>query len=446
MTSNLANKPPVRAVVIIGLLAFVVRLAFWYFYPAPPLSRVAVGDYLRPAARVVRGLPFNDESTKELVRMTPLYPYVVAGLIKLSSRETELLTEIDTLMDAERTNKRAEVYGGPLVTRLARQMGLVHVCFDTISVIFILLLASAVAGDQVGVIAGVGGTLFPLYWYANILLTMEPMYTCVLTAHAYLLVLALRKQSLALFAAAGLVLGLATFVKASTQYWPVLLLPMFLFLITPKAAALRAYAALVSCYVVVLTPWAIRNWVVWHDFVPVTTAQAGTLLLQGADERWWYIAGKDKWLSPYIERLKRKGIISQPDDATTKPTQLDHWLTQAAIERYKERWREEPWSYPRFLSLKLVRMFWATESGNRQIPVGVCYALLLPFSVAGIWRAARRERRTWPGWVLLALIGYFMFLTWIVTPIARYIVPVTFCFIAFAAYALKGFIRQWQAA
>jgi hypothetical protein len=222
----------------------------------------------------------------------------------------------------------------------------------------------------------------------------------------------------------------------------VFLLPTFLVLFASKAEALRSFAALALCYVAVLTPWAIRNWMVWHDFIPVSTAQAGTLLLQGADEQWWHIAGKTKGLPPYLEKLKREGKISKPDDATTKPTKLDAWLTQATIERYKARWHEEPWSYPRFLALKLVRMFWATESGNRQLPVGLCYGLLLPFSLAGIGRAARRETRTWPGWVLAALIGYFMFFTWMVAPIARYILPVTFCFIFFAAYALTSRIEN----
>jgi hypothetical protein len=434
VTSSAVNSPSPRVIIVIALMAFVVRLAFWHFYPTPPLSSVAVGDYLRPAARIVRGMPFNDESIKELVRMTPLYQYLIAALIQFSPQKAELLAEVDELLEPGHTAASVEIRSGPLVTRLHRQMSFVHVCLDTLSVVFVVLLATAVAGGTAGAIAGSIAAAFPLYWYSNNLLTQEPMFTCGLTAHVYLLVLAFRKRSVVLFAAAGLMLGVATLVKASAQYWPLFLLPVCLFLIAPKLEAVRSYATLVLCYLAVLTPWAIRNYLVFHDFIPVSTAQAGTLLLQGADEQWWYIAGKAKWLPPYLERLKREGKIAKPDDATTKPTQLDHWLTQAAIERFKQRWREEPWSYPRFLALKLARMFWATESGNRQLPVGVCYALLLPFSIAGIWRAAHREQRTWPGWVLLALIGYFMFFTWIVTPIARYILPVTFCFIVFAAY------------
>lgn len=112
------------------------------------------------------------------------------------------------------------------------------------------------------------------------LVVTETLYTCLLLLVSVLLV---TRQSLPMLLLIGITLGLATLIKTQT----LLLAPLLVIIAYPKSWSFNAFKpAITQAFTVgifmlaVIAPWTLRNYVVFGEFILVST-NGGTSLLAG---------------------------------------------------------------------------------------------------------------------------------------------------------------------
>ncbi|RMD75315.1 MAG: hypothetical protein D6820_14935 [Lentisphaerae bacterium] len=138
------------------------------------------------------------------------------------------------------------------------------------NVVLITLLAIRLAGIPAGIIAGVITACYPFFaFFANLVLAD----TLAIGVCSLIVFLFVRIERLHHAFYAGLALGLGLLTKASLALLPVFFLPAFYVLRHDLSRRRRLlFSGLVIMgYLISVSPWWIRNAVVFHRFVPFSS-------------------------------------------------------------------------------------------------------------------------------------------------------------------------------
>lgn len=185
----------------------------------------------------------------------------------------------------------------------------------------------------------------------------------------------------------------------------------------------------VMSFLLVISPWVIRNYVVLDDFIPVATG-GGIVVLMGSQEEYLTIPGKPEMLKKY------------PPPNGRKPSEIDKYWRNAGINEHIRHLTSDPVGFLEFTTVKFLRLWYATESGynhvwtlggNLPIYVLACIGLIIVF---------RRKQVL----VLLPLfvVGYYVLLHWASLPLFRYMMPVMPHVIGLASFAALELTNQWR--
>jgi len=216
---------------LVILLIVVVALAMRgaLAFRAPAFVTKDSIEYVEPALDLVDGQPFVLAQ-----RRTPAYPLVMAASVALFGRDLLAITFTQHLLGV---GTAVLTYG---IGRLA-------------------------FGRTVGLLAGLAAALSsPLLIYEHYLIT-EPVFTFFLTLAVFFLVAGLRTERLALYAAGGIALGLASLTRPVGQA-VLVALPFALIVVYGVRRwrpSLLAFAVATGCFALLVVPWAIRNQVVY---------------------------------------------------------------------------------------------------------------------------------------------------------------------------------------
>ena len=196
-------------------------------------------------------------------------------------------------------------------------------------VVLVGLLARAIWGDRIALVAAALTAIFPPLVTLSQELMTETLFLALILAAA-LAVLRSRRAGLSLrwAAAAGALCGLGALTRSPG---PVLIIPIAVGLLARRPwAGLRTLAppaVAIACMIIVMTPWTLRNVVEFGRFVPVTTSSGFALAGTYNDQS---LTGDDRaaWQNPallprYQPLFERPGI----DEAT-----LDVTLRREALE------------------------------------------------------------------------------------------------------------------
>lgn len=125
-------------------------------------------------------------------------------------------------------------------------------------------------------IAFISGILFglsPNFAFHSTKLISESLFTLFLILAWYLILLAFKKKRNGYLYLAGFVLGLATYVRTISIYFPILI--MIIFLIWQKKIGIRSITIIgfILIYFLTLCPWIIRNTIIFKKPVFATTGE-----------------------------------------------------------------------------------------------------------------------------------------------------------------------------
>lgn len=263
------------------------------------------------------------------------------------------------------------------------------------TIVLVGLLARRVAGERVGLVAGAMAAVYPVLIGADISLMSETLYG-FLVAAALLVAYQLRdRRDLASAAALGALIALAALTR-SEGLLLILLLALPVALAAGGGRRWLLSGACVAACALVMAPWAIRNAVVFHRFVPLSTND-GTLVAgsncdltyRGIDIGFWNIQCIPPATSAneavQAARWRRDGI-------TYARHHVGRWPVVVATRILRTWDLYQPRRMVRFNEGRPIRLEQASLAA---------FWLLLPFAIAGLVMLRRRRE---PLWILLTPI------------------------------------------
>lgn len=373
----------VAAIFLISLLAR--ALALWFF-PETHLSDNAITAYLGAAQLLRTGEGMLDPSYP--VFAPPLYAVLIAFLQTLFG-------------------------DGQLPIKFAQ------VTVDSATSVILFFIMKELFTARVGSLAGLVYSIYPFSIYASTYIGSETFFTFFLSIFVLLFIVAVKYQKWQFWVAAGVTLGVTTMTRGTTQFFPLF---VGLLLFKSKKGQLlrdmRNYLLFCFCFILILLPWTIRNYLVLHEFVPVATA--ASVFQQGSAERFLTIDGKNKELPKWYEHMRARGIPPPPPGASA--VQRDRFQLRAGLESYWDQATNDPWSLVSFLLMKFARLWYATESGRNHSLIFASNVGIYLLGLGGLIILLVRKHPF--SWILSFVIGYMVLLHWVSLPLFRYILPI----------------------
>lgn len=398
-----------RAMIFIFLLALLVRLVFVHYLGRPPVKDQLWNDAV--GWNLAQGHGFSARPgppyTPGLYR-SPGYPGFLAAVYALAGHSLKAAHTAQAIV-------------------------------DSVTALFVFAIASAFFGPEVSLLAGF---LYALYPYSSIfcvITTQDILLTFTVTLVLWLVVRATHDtENWVGWVAVGVGLGFAALVK------PFLILyaavpAATLIVSTPWRKALKSFVLLSAASVAVISPWAIRNYVVFHAFPPLAMGATGTnigLLIREIKEGDRAIL-QEKAVAPSVSSDQ---YLREFVDGTELMAQESE-LARAALPELRRLWRQYL-----LLIASHIPLLWITRYAIFDRPF-VAFAativsllVLLP-GVLGMWLLRTSWRRLMPLYATIILITLFY------SPYtleARYTLPARpamIIFVASAAFSAFTFLR-----
>jgi len=284
--------------------------------------------------------------------------------------------------------------------------------------LLLLFLGYRETSIEAGWLAGVLWLVFPPAVVISTWVASEPLFTTLLVLTIVLLIRSLSQQGGAgLSFAAGLTLGVATLVRATTQFLPVFFFALSCFQRISKRL-LKCTLFFVGMCLLVL-PWTVRNLYGLGEPMIVQTG-FGLVFLMGSRSEYFTIEGYHRNYPIFYQKAAEEGLI-QPTDR--KATSEDRWFFNLGLREYRLRLKQEPLSVIPFVIHKFARLWYGMEEGifYKELILGICSLLIVP---TGIFQILLWRRDHFCLSITLGLLClYFIILYSISLPLFRYTVP-----------------------
>ena len=292
---------------------------------------------------------------------------------------------------------------------------------DSATTSVVMLIAREMLGFRTALVTGGLLVVYPFSIYACLYIGSETLFAFFLSCFMLFFLRATSSSRLAWYLLAGGALGVATLIRGTTQFFP-LVAPVLLILLhrTISKRVIVGYLGLCFCFALVIAPWTVRNYLVLKEIVPVATA--ASVFLQGSHEDFLTIDGKISGFPKYFSELEKRGIVGPPPGAA--PVQMDRYLFRAGLENYKIRAETDPLSFVPFMLSKFGRMWYATESGRNHAIILFANLPLYILAIGGGISLFRQHLAPRSIWILPFVIAYFSALHWISLPLFRYALPI----------------------
>jgi 4-amino-4-deoxy-L-arabinose transferase-like glycosyltransferase len=297
------------------------------------------------------------------------------------------------------------------------------------------LLGRRVGGERAGLLAAGIAALYPLLVVLDGAVRSESLYAALI---AWLLLAAYRlvdRPSAWRAVAVGALIGLTVLVRSEALLLGVLLLATALYRL-PSGERLRPIALAAVVAVLVVSPWAIRNWSEFGH--PLLSTNEGSLVYGANCDAAYYSRQIGTW--PCYPRLT---VTAGRDEADVSSELRSTGLRYAG---------DHAGRVPAVMGVRLLRTFdlWSpkratrleADIGNRDLAtyrVGVAiYYLLAPLAVAG---ALILRRRREPIAFLLAPLALVVVVALLGYGTPRFRVPAEIPIVVLAAVAIDAVVR-----
>ena len=239
-----------KQILLILFLAFAARLWYVSDVRAFPFFTTPVGDeaaYHSTAKRIMAG---DLLTGKRVYYQDPFYPYFLAAIYQF--------TDVNTM---------APKY--------------VQLLLGLLSVLLIALIAESCFGPLAGILAGITGALYPLFYFFEAQLLKSSLVVLFSLALFWLLLRYYDLRNKKLLFWAGCAGGLGCVSQGHTYFFlPVIALWLFQISNDGMRAALKRVLLFSAGVMVMIAPFTARNLAVAHEPV-LTTYQAGTNFYMG---------------------------------------------------------------------------------------------------------------------------------------------------------------------
>ena len=208
---------------------------------------------------------------------------------------------------------------------------------DTLTILLIYGIGRKCFGDKVALLAAAIYAVWPTALLYSSQLGSEPLYTFLFCCFILISLQFAERANWPRSIAAGVLLGLAMLTRGNAVLMVALMVPwsVWQFRRTPKLVVRGLAISFVA--LVMLVPWTIRNYGIFHSFIPFETGGGDVLL--GSYNR---ITASDPlsygyWIYPTSELPEYRAQITAPNNEVIR----DHVETQLAMQwarNHPEKW------------------------------------------------------------------------------------------------------------
>jgi 4-amino-4-deoxy-L-arabinose transferase-like glycosyltransferase len=314
-------------------LALVPRLV-WLFLYSYDTTGVDVGRYLAHAnsLREFHVFGFNGQPS---AMSSPLYPAIIALL------NSVILVQI---------------------VQLIVSIGTVLITYQ---------IAKESFSKRVAVISAIGMALAPMSSRYSVVLLTETFFTFFIALGCLLWG---RKK----YYWSGAAFGLSILTRATSLPFVLLLIPLSFI------PSLRHTWKIALVALLIVSPWTVRNYVVFHKFIPVVTAGLGNNLLVGTVNLTYE---ESAWT-----QLNNSKLLSEDEIKGLDETEVDRLATKKAIEHIKAN--PIGWMWAR---IKQYPLLYVDTGQYIYIDSGVLKTVVMPLFLLGNFT-----------FLLLALYGFWL--------------------------------------
>ncbi len=379
-----------KLLLLLFFLAFIPRLIFILTLSTPLLPDEHTYLQMAETIKAGKGLAYPQVTAS----MPPVYPYFVA-----------LFTFL------------------PIAPLFA--LRLFQAILGGILSVLIFMLGKEMFNNRTGILSSLIYSFYPVLIFFSGLALSETLYTFLTFLFIFSLYFLYRTPSWKWILSSGITGALSALTRPST----ISLIPFIYFLCILFVFRKKSIMPILSSLLILViaySPWVIRNWVVFHHFIPTTT-DGGWVLYSGNNPMNKSGGGIEGVDVKFPEEAKQLNEIER-----------DKYFKQKAMEFIR--------THPkRFIMLsfkkfsRLWRLYPAPTSGYTQakfiLIMLLSYGVLLPFAIGGFFLSLRQFPQTF---LLLLPLIIFTLTHMVFIGSIRYRVPLLPYFIILSAWGLDS--------
>lgn len=300
-----------------------------------------------------------------------------------------------------------------------------NVVFAAIAAVFLFLLAAEIFNKKIGLITSLLWISYPFnLWFLKNPNTEMPFFP-LLFAGLWLYALALKKRSFKFIFMAGLILGLASFVRLMSLFLPLFLvfLTFFLIMADSKRRKILLAAVLLAGNLIAILPWAAYSFSESGGFL-FLSSQGPKGIATGIT--WLVSPGASEVLSEDIRALAER----------VKAADLDSF--SGLVGFFIQELKSSPLPLLKLTGLKLARSWYATSTRWYEMPILAIQILYLVSGFLGLIYVIKKQKNKIRDIIfLLSVVFYFWGIAFINVSILRYMMPAMALVIIFSAVTVN---------
>jgi 4-amino-4-deoxy-L-arabinose transferase-like glycosyltransferase len=278
-----------------------------------------------------------------------------------------------------------------------------------------ILIAWRLLGRRIALLTGIVMAFCPYFLYLVVTAGSDGPFLLLHAVFVAILIGAWRTRRVTSFAAAGVAVGIATLCRAVSLFEPFFVAPiMVLGAARHRGRVVVGAAVMLLCFLLVLTPWTVRNWFHFGRLVPIQSIGGRTLLISNFD----------------------RGDPSHKQEIAKAFQDRDTWENrdEKLMRRGLSLILEDPGGFALRCAKRLVEMWGSTYTRRFDLQLGLANGVLLIVAGFGLFRLRHRWRDLLP---VLAAASYFIAFHSLMYVLFRYLLPVVPVLVMLAAAAVQ---------
>lgn len=170
--------------------------------------------------------------------------------------------------------------------------------------IIIFYLCRDVFNQKVATISAIIVAIYPVFIGMSKTLLAEPLFTLLLCLSLYSLNKATDTKSTSRMIVSGILMGFTTLTRPCTLFYPVFLIVVLFLIYMNWKKTIIHWLIFTLFMVAVVAPWTYRNYLVYNNFLPVST-NGGFAIWAGSYPPWKgeYLGGDTEPMKTYLSKV-----------------------------------------------------------------------------------------------------------------------------------------------
>ena len=300
---------------------------------------------------------------------------------------------------------------------------------QTGSLYLVFLIARKIFNSRVAVAAVIISALcIADYWVTNLILS-ESLFKFFVLLLVYFSIYAIEEKSTKYYIFGGIAWALGTYFRPTIATFPIIILIMWIIMKYSIKEMFKYGTIVVAIFCIMMSPWWIRNYSVFHKFIPLTLATGNPMLqgtfinydqttkaTDGLDYSQFKYTGKEydnNKVEMEMSKYRLKNLVPK------QPLKFLEWYTLGKTF-YQIRWP----------------FIWTTFLGVPFVLAGLWHYLILIFGVVGAVMFYKDKNKNILGKIISSMVIYFIVVYLPFYAFERYFYPAIPFVIIFAAYGV----------